>query len=89
MASALEELEGALASTAQTAGRAVVGIANGWRGGSGVVVQSGKVLTNAHNIHGDAVQVAFSDGRTAEGRVAGIDVDADVAVVDVDTADAA
>ncbi|MDQ3880573.1 MAG: S1C family serine protease [Chloroflexota bacterium] len=89
MASALEELETALASTAETAGRAVVGIANGWRGGSGVVVQADKVLTNAHNIRGDAVQVAFSDGRTAEGRVAGIDVDADVAVVDVDTADAA
>ncbi len=45
----------------------------------------GRVLTNAHNVRGDQVTVTFADGRTAEGRVAGHDIDADLAVIDVDT----
>jgi serine protease Do len=49
------------------------------------VLAAGKVLTNAHNVRGDRVTVTFSDGRTAEGTVAGRDVDGDLAVIDVDT----
>ena len=48
----------------------------------------GRVLTNAHNVRGDQVTVTFADGRTAEGSVAGRDVDGDLAVIDVDTAGA-
>jgi serine protease Do len=44
-----------------------------------------RVLTNAHNVRGDQVTVTFADGRTAEGSVTGHDIDADLAVVDVDT----
>jgi serine protease Do len=40
-------------------------------------------------VRGDEVTVTFADGRTAEGRVAGLDVDADVAVLETDTGDAA
>ena len=48
----------------------------------------GQVLTNAHNVRGDQVEVTFADGRTAEGTVAGHDIDGDLAVISVDTAGA-
>jgi serine protease Do len=83
--SAIEEIQSAIASVATKAGPAVVGIGSHQRG-SGVVLAKGKVLTNAHNIRGDEVTVRFADGRSTKGRLAGIDVDGDLAVVDVDTA---
>ncbi|HWB71724.1 MAG TPA: S1C family serine protease [Egibacteraceae bacterium] len=86
--SVLEELEQAIGRVAELVGPAVVGVGAGWGLGSGVVVSDGQVLTNAHNVRGDEVTVTFADGRTATGRVAGVDVDGDVAVVAVDTADA-
>ncbi|HEV8488227.1 MAG TPA: trypsin-like peptidase domain-containing protein [Candidatus Limnocylindrales bacterium] len=83
--SAIEELQSAVSTVAAKAGPSVVGIGSRQRG-SGVVVGKGKVLTNAHNIRGDEVTVTFADGRSTRGRLAGIDVDGDLAVVDVDTA---
>jgi serine protease Do len=47
------------------------------------------VLTVAHVLRGEEVAVTFADGRTTEGRVAGSDPDLDVAVIAVDTGDAA
>lgn len=85
--SAIDELQSALVSVAQTVGPSVVGIGSRLRG-SGVVYADGLVLTNAHNVRGDEVSVTFSDGRSARGRLAGIDVDGDLAVVAVDTAGA-
>ena len=61
----MDELGKAIASVASTAGASTVGIGNRWRGGSGVVVEKGKVLTNAHNLHGDEIHVFFADGREA------------------------
>lgn len=84
----IEELGKAIAGVAETAGGSVVGIGNRWRGGSGVVVESGKVLTNAHNLHGDEVRVFFADRREADGTVLGVDGDGDLAVIGVDTGDA-
>ena len=81
----LDEVAGALASVAEKVGPSVVRIGGGWRGGSGVVIGKGAVLTNAHNVRGDEVTVVFADGRRAAGSVAGIDVDGDLAVVSVDT----
>jgi S1-C subfamily serine protease len=49
------------------------------------VLGEGQVLTNAHNVRGSQVTVTFADGRTAEGSVAGHDVDSDLAVISVDT----
>jgi serine protease Do len=66
----------------------VVGIGQRWGVGSGIVLREGRVLTNAHNVRGDKVTVTFADGRSAEGTVAGHDIDADLAVVEVDTAGA-
>jgi serine protease Do len=62
-----------------------VGIGQRWGAGSGVVLGQGQVLTNAHNLRGEHVTVTFADGRTAEGRVAGQDIDGDLAVVEADT----
>jgi len=86
MATVMEELSRSVADVAATAGPAVVGVG---AGGSGVVVGPGLVVTNAHNLRGEGVIVTFADGRRAEGRPAGVDVDGDLAVVAVDTADVA
>jgi serine protease Do len=83
--STIEDLQSAIASVAAKVSPTVVGIGSHQRG-SGVVFAKGKVLTNAHNIRGDEVTVTFADGRSTKGRLAGIDVDGDLAVVDVDTA---
>jgi S1-C subfamily serine protease len=50
------------------------------------VIDEGKVLTNAHNLHGDEVRVYFADGREADATVLGADADNDLAVLGVETA---
>ena len=82
---AIEELQAAIEHVGERAGQSIVGIGANLRG-SGVVVADGRVVTNAHNIRGDEVTVHFADGRTTRGQVAGVDVDGDVAVIQVDTA---
>ena len=84
----IEELGSAIGAVAAKAGPSTVGVGNRWRGGSGVVLEAGKVLTNAHNLHGDEVHVYFADGREGEGKVLGADGDGDLAVIGVDTGDA-
>lgn len=85
--SAIEEIQNAVVAVTERAGRSIVGIGRGTRG-SGVVVAKGKVLTNAHNLRGDEVTVAFADGRRTIGNVAGVDGEGDLAVISVDTGDA-
>jgi serine protease Do len=85
---ALTQLGRAIAEAHEKVGPAVVGIGNRWRGGSGVVIGANRVLTNAHNLHGDEVQVFFDDGRRADARVLGADADGDLAVLEVSTGDA-
>ena len=84
----LDELASTVASVGERVGPAVVGIGNGWRGGSGVVIGQGRVLTNAHNIRGDGATVLFADGRRAAGQVVAADADGDVAILAVDTGSA-
>ena len=81
----LDEIGAGIARLAGEAGPSVVGIGQRWGVGSGIVLGEGRVLTNAHNVRGSHVTVTFADGRTAEGNVAGTDVDGDLAVVEVDT----
>jgi S1-C subfamily serine protease len=81
----LDEIQAGIVGLADGAGASVVGIGQRWGVGSGIVIGTGRVLTNAHNVRGDQVTVTFADGRTAEGSVAGHDVDGDLAVIDVDT----
>lgn len=87
--SVLDELEQAAAEIAGRVGPAVVRIGRGGGRGAGVVVREGVVLTNAHNLRGPQATVAFADGRIESGRVAGVDVDGDLAVLEVDTGGAA
>ncbi|MGH2814300.1 MAG: S1C family serine protease, partial [Actinomycetota bacterium] len=83
--SVLEELEQAVRQVAERVGPSVVGIGRGRGRGSGVVLADGLVATNAHNIRGEETTVVFAGDRSAVGRVAGVDVDADLAVIAVDT----
>jgi serine protease Do len=85
--SVFDELSQSLARLGTAVSPSVVGVGSRLRG-SGVVLAEGQVLTNAHNIRGDEVTITFAGGRSATGRVAGIDVDGDLAVVAVDTAGA-
>lgn len=86
-ATTIEDLSSALRRAADTAGAATVGIGNRWGRGTGVVVGPSRVLTNAHNIADADVGVVFADGRAEVGSLAAADVDAELAVVEVDTGD--
>jgi serine protease Do len=88
MAGLLEASE-LISSSAAAAGPAVVGLGPGWRGGSGVVVANGRVLTAAHNLRGERTGVVFADGRRERAELIGVDRDVDLAVVGVDTGDVA
>src|ERR1700733_8807457 len=81
----LDEIGASIRQLAEGAGSSVVGVGQRWGVGSGIVLGEGTVLTNAHNVRGDRVTVTFADGRTAEGNVAGHDIDGDLAVIGVDT----
>lgn len=63
----------------------VVGIGRRPGRGTGVVVDPGVVVTNAHNLRGATTTVRFADGREATGTVAGVDGDGDLAAITVDT----
>jgi serine protease Do len=84
----LDEIGASIARLADEAGPSVVGIGQRWGAGSGIVLGEGRVLTNAHNVRGGHVTVTFADGHTAEGTVAGHDIDGDLAVIEVDTGQA-
>lgn len=84
----LADLGRELGGIAETVGPSVVGLGNRWRGGSGVVIGKDRILTNAHNLAGEAIRVTFADGRTADATVAGVDADGDLAVLNVQTGDA-
>ncbi len=84
----LDDIQASIRQLAEGAGSSVVGIGQRWGAGSGIVLADGQVLTNAHNVRGDQVTVTFADGRTAEGSVAGHDIDGDLAVIGVSTGDA-
>jgi serine protease Do len=83
----LVELQETLTSMMDRVGPSVVGIGSRQRG-SGIVLGDRKILTNAHNIRGEEVTVTFADGRSTRGRVSGVDMDGDLAVIDADTSGA-
>lgn len=82
---ALADLGREIGDIAERVGPSVVGIGNRWRGGSGVIIAENRILTNAHNLHGDEVTVTFADGRTATATTLGVDPDGDVAVLEAAT----
>src|ERR1700722_16039228 len=83
----LDEVGASIRQVAEGAGASGGGIGQRRGAGAGIVLGQGQVLTNAHNVRGDQVTVTFAGGRTAEGTVAGRDIDGDLAVISVDTGD--
>src|SRR3954463_5828421 len=84
----LEAVTDAVRGAADLVGPSVVGLGRGWGRGSGVVIAEGSVLTTAHNLRGEEVAVGVGGARRADGRVAGVDAESDLAVVSVDTGEA-
>jgi serine protease Do len=84
----LEEIQTAVTSITERVGPSVVGVVDGWSHGSGIVIGPNRVLTNAHNIRADEMNVAFDDGRNARATVLGVDLDGDLAVLEVETGSA-
>jgi S1-C subfamily serine protease len=84
----LDEVQAAIQKVRTAVEPSVVGVSNHHAWGSGIVFAPGKVLTNAHNLRGRGITITFSDGRTAEATASGVDVDGDVAVLEVDTGNA-
>jgi S1-C subfamily serine protease len=84
---ALDGIQEEIQHVAQRVGNSVVGVGQRWGVGSGVLLGNDQVLTNAHNVRGDEISVTFPDGHTATGRVLGLDVDGDIAVIGVETGD--
>ena len=82
MAPVLKELQDAIGGAAERLGPSVVGLGRGWGLGSGVVIGKDRILTNAHNLRRDEVTVTFSDGTREPGKVAGVDADLDLAVIE-------
>jgi serine protease Do len=50
-----------------------------------VVIGENRILTNAHNLHGDETTVTFAGGRSAVATVVGVDTDGDLAVLEAPT----
>src|SRR5215204_1817986 len=70
---ALDGIQQEIQQVAERAGNSVVG--------------NGQVLTNAHNVRAEEVEVTFPDGHTATGQVRGHDIDGDIAVIGIETGD--
>ena len=81
----LDEAQSAVTAVAEAVGPSVVGVGHRWAVGSGVVLEAGAVLTNAHNVRPGDVTITLPDGRRSSGRTSGVDVDGDLAVVTADT----
>jgi serine protease Do len=81
----LKDFSDAIGGAAERLGPSVVGLGRGWSLGSGVVIGKDRILTNAHNIRREEVNVTFSDGTSEPGKVAGVDADLDLAVIEART----
>lgn len=88
VADVLSSLTRAARAAADRVGPSVVRIGHGGGRGCGVVVAEGLVATNAHNLRDRTTTVTFAGGRQVQGELVGHDLDGDLAVLRVDTADA-
>jgi serine protease Do len=82
----LAALSSLVQRAAAQAGPSIAGLGRGWGRGSGVVVAPNRLLTVAHALRDrERATVRFPDGRVEDGLVVGLDLDADLAVLEVDT----
>jgi len=82
--SLVEELQQAAGAALERVAPAVVAVGRDHRG-AGAVTESGRIVTNAHNLRDRTTRITFADGRTAQATVLGVDGVADLAVLEVDT----
>lgn len=80
----LEAISTGVREVAGSIDSAVVSVGRDGRG-SGLVIDTDAVLTNAHNVRGGEITITFADGRVEVGEVTAVDVDGDLAVVRVAT----
>jgi S1-C subfamily serine protease len=73
------------ASLAERVNPSIVAIGTAGRG-TGIVIDTNRVLTNAHHLRDNTTSVHFADGRSVQGRVVGVDPTWDIAIIEVDTA---
>jgi serine protease Do len=78
----LEDVSRAARLIADTTAASVVHLDEGHRGASAIIISEGRLLTNAHNVRGDVLSMRTIEGRVCQARVAGVDVDGDVAVLE-------
>jgi serine protease Do len=83
----LTEIGESVAHAAAVSGEAVVGLGGHWGRGSGVVIEPGLVITNAHNVSPERAGITFADERVEQGVVVAVDLDSDLALLEVDTGD--
>jgi S1-C subfamily serine protease len=81
---ALSELQSLIESILHSQGPSVVSVGHRWGRGSGIVIGPGRVLTNAHNVRGDAAVVGDFGGGESQAQVVARDVDSDLAVLSVE-----
>jgi S1-C subfamily serine protease len=79
----LEDFERAAQAVLAAAGPVVVQVGRDGRG-SGVVIDAGLVLTNAHNLRGETTTITPAGGTPLEGVAGGVDIEGDLAVVRVE-----
>jgi serine protease Do len=72
----------------EAAGSGVVRVGRHGGRGCGFVIDRGVVVTNAHNLRDRTTEITFADGRAVQASALGVDVDDDLAVLEVDTGDA-
>jgi serine protease Do len=84
----VQELGGTVQRVADEVGPSVVGLGRRRAQGTGVVIAEGRILTNAHNLRREEVTLTFGDGREESARIAAVDLDGDLAVLEADTGDA-
>ena len=82
----LDELARAARATVKDVGPSIVRLGDRHRGAAAIVVSGRRLITNAHNVEGDAVTIRTSSGTSLDARVAGIDEDLDLAVLEVEEA---
>lgn len=85
----LEAMGATVAEVADAVGERVVGIGPGWGLGSGLVLETDRILTNAHNVRGTEVVVGLPGGREVTAQLLAGDVDGDLAVLSADTGEVA
>jgi serine protease Do len=83
-ANPLADLSAAARTAAAASAPSTVAIGRQGRG-TGIVIATDRVLTNAHNLRDRTTQVTFADGRAVQGRVVGADPDHDLVVLEVET----